>query len=245
MILPQITGAVAQLRGPRPDRAETACGRSDFTPFGPAASSTTTAVVAHTSRARLVHRLSKRSALSFVSFDDGTLGCEANHRQAWSWHAQNTETEWSIVLEDDALPVAGFDGQLQMALDVAPSPVVSLYLGRERPPYTQQRIASAVTRAGTANWIVAQRVYHAVGIAVRTELVPSLLDWLERDRKRPIDQAIASWSARSGYRVSHTWPSLVDHADLTSTIHSQQAARPRKAWSVGTRERWTGEAIEL
>ncbi|OBI18593.1 hypothetical protein A5712_21630 [Mycobacterium sp. E2327] len=189
-----------------------------------------------------------------LAMDDGRLGCEGNHRRAWNWLRDNATNSsgWSVVLEDDAQPTEGFRDQLDAALAVAPSPVVSLYLGRERPPYAQERIARAVVRAGdSASWIVAPRMWFAVGVAVLSDLVPDLTQYLECDprKSRPIDEAIGRWAMKHRRPVAYTWPSLVDHADVVPVIGQradrQSRDRGRRAWLVGGRQRWTTDTVTI
>jgi hypothetical protein len=198
--------------------------------------------------------LSRSVGAQHISLDDGSLGCEGNHRDVWSWLCDNATdaTGWSVVLEDDAQPINGFRDALHAALAVAPSPIVSLYLGRERPPYAQDRIANAVVRAGSqASWILAPRTWSAVGVAVLNDCVADLVEYLERDprKRRPIDETIGRWAVARGHVVAHTWPSLVDHADVTPVITEradrQPRERPRKAWRVGRREEWTAAAVAV
>src|SRR6266568_3195656 len=65
-----------------------------------------TAVVAHETRilaaAELAHALD-----AVITLDDGSLGAEANHLQAWQ-ATGTAHADWALVLEDDALPVPGF-----------------------------------------------------------------------------------------------------------------------------------------
>lgn len=209
----------------------------------------TIAVVAHTTRNVTAEHLADTVNAQYVAIDDGTLGCERNHLRCWQWHRDNTRTEWAVVLEDDAQPAQGFTQQLDAALHVAPTPIVSLYLGTSRPPQWQPRINTAVATADnqSASWIVGPQLLHAVGVAIRVGHLPALCSWLRRTRC-PIDQAISAWAVTKQHQVGYTWPSLVDHAD-TDTVaqHHDGAPRtePRKAWRTGTRDTWTARTVEL
>jgi hypothetical protein len=191
--------------------------------------------------------LAVATSASHVSFDDGTLGCDGNHRRAWQWHCDNP-ADWSVVLEDDALPT-GYDlrGNLGAMLHVAPSPIVSLYLGRLRPPHWQDRIAKAVkcANAFNAHWLVTDTLLHCVGVAVRGDLVTEMLTSLP---EIPIDEAITKWAQRDGHKVSYCWPSLVNHRDTeTLVVHRDNHGRAsgRTAWRAGVRREWSGELVRL
>jgi len=207
------------------------------------------AVVAHTSRAEKAHQLMDTVGAAYMSVDNGTLGCERNHHRAWSWLNNHNRDDWAVVLEDDAIPVNGFTTQLAAALDNAPAPIVSLYLGRKRPPHWQNAIEKATTKATDtgACWITTRQLLHAVGVAVRTELVPDMLDATMRS-VRPWDYRIGEYARHIDEHVAYMWPSLLDHADgPTVTKHEDRQNRipGRKAWWTGTRDVWTPEQVTM
>lgn len=206
----------------------------------------TIGIVAHTSRAAQAKHLAKIVHANFISIDNGSLGCDDNH-EAVLHHLAALPSTWSVILEDDAQPVPTFTDQLHAALIVAPSPIVSLYYGRQRPPQWQTRMSKALARADEtdANWIVATNLLHAVGYAIKTELLPSLLT---HTTPFPVDQHISNWAKTYGHTISYTTPSLVDHADQDTIVtHPDGQPRPpgRTAWTVGTRDTWTSEAVTL
>jgi hypothetical protein len=201
-------------------------------------------VVAHTARASMAKTLARQVGARFVGIDNGLLGCEGNH-MAVLHHLAGLRGVWSVALEDDAVPVDGFADQLRMVLESAPADVdvVSLYLGRQRPPQFQRLISVRIgvaDRVG-AHWLTSSRLLHAVGYAIRTDLIPGLLEF---DSSLPIDERIGAYVNRVGY----CWPSLVDHADLPTLVgHPDGKPRPpgRTAWRTGTRAAWSDASIEL
>ncbi len=203
-------------------------------------------IVAHTSRAAAAKKLAAATNADYLSVDDGTLGAEGNHR-ATQTHLAGIPTTWTVILEDDAQPIDGFRHHLEQALLMAPSPIVSLYLGRQRPPHWQKRIAAAVAEANTtsASWIISGHLLHAVGYAIRTHLLPSLL---AHHSPRPVDEHITSWAKQYGHTVAYTVGSLVDHADWPTIVahRDRQPRRPgRTAWQLGGRNEWTTRAVTL
>ncbi len=199
------------------------------------------AVVAHLSRISLATELADKTGADHISIDDGTLGCEANHKTALRWHQQHP-ADWAIILEDDADPVDEFRHQLAEALAVAPAPLISLYLGQKHPPQHQHAIKDAINRAETVDacWITSRNLLHGVGYAIRHERITSLL---EHTSPLPSSQHITAWARRHQIPVAYTFPSLVDHLDITPLIqhrHDRLTRQPgRKAWRVGTRTEWT------
>lgn len=212
------------------------------------------AVVAHTKRAQQAHQLMSDVGAAYMNIDGGQnqIGCNANHKKVWQWLADNNTTDWSIVLEDDAV-VEGFVEQAEAALAVAPSPVVSFYFGKHHIPTLdieqQKRQAVARAQAADAHWITSRQLLHAVAIAIRTEHVADMLAHINTlPDFFPIDEAITHWTTNNQIDVAYTWPSLVDHADQpTLFTHHDKMDRPpgRVAHSVGTRTEWTDKSVTL
>ncbi|MEX3742412.1 hypothetical protein [Mycolicibacterium porcinum] len=194
----------------------------------------------------MAERLADRVTAQHIAWDKAGNGGTANHLTAWAWLAEHTPPNtWAVVLEDDAVPVPGFRHQVAAALATAPTPVVSLYLGRAWPRYIQPRIPNAIARATTtdAHWITARRLHHAVGVAIHHDHIHDMLNRV--DPGQPIDETIGTWAAHRGLPVAYSWPSLVDHADLTSLISRDRTGQRRRAWRIGTRNPWTAKAVPL
>jgi hypothetical protein len=202
-------------------------------------------IVAHTSRADAAHELFATVGASFLSMDNGRLGCDGNHDRVHRWLVSQPSV-WSVVLEDDAVPVPDFKAQLEACLEHSPEPLVSLYLGQSRPPQYQVAIGRAVEAAQRdgADWVSADRLYHGVGYAVRTDLLPGLVGWR---MGLPVDERISEWASWSGLDVSYCVPSLVDHADWPTVIavHNDGQPRPagRVAWSAGAHADWSSKSV--
>jgi GR25 family glycosyltransferase involved in LPS biosynthesis len=207
----------------------------------------TVGVVAHTARSTQAHALARTVHANLISVDNGVMGCDSNHETVIR-HLCEVPSTWTVVLEDDAEPVEDFRAQLNKALIMAPAPIVSLYYGRQRPPHWEKRKATALmqARAEDAHWIIGTHLLHAVGYAIRTELLPSLL---KHASTLPVDQHITDWAKQHGHMIAYTAPfSLVDHADGPTIVDHPdgQPRRPgRKAYATGTRDHWTTKAVML
>lgn len=209
------------------------------------------AIVAHTQRRYDANKLADLIGADHVSMDDGTRGVNANHRAAWTWH-QSHPADWSVTLEDDAIPCKEFRWQLAQALQAAPAQVVGLYLGRVCPEHWQPTIEKATARATKqkACFIVGQHNLHAVGIACEQSSVRFLLQGMTTYGVYAVDDAISAWTVRNNVDVAYTWPSLVDHADgasLTRPLHGEPrpAGAGRIAWQHGGRKKWNNIAVPL
>jgi hypothetical protein len=204
-------------------------------------------IVAHQCREQLADHLAQQTQAAVISVDDGSMGANTNHQTVWK-HLSTEDTTWSVVLEDDAMPVTGFRKHLGKALTAAPTSIVSLYLGKQRPPQYQADIQEALDKADAnqAHWIVGTQLFHAVGTAIRTELLPDMLANMKF--YLPIDENIGQWSRRQGWPIAYTVPSLVDHADGPTLItHPDGAEREpgRVAWRTGTHFTWNSDAVEV
>ena len=205
-------------------------------------------VVAHETRSTMAQALADATCAQVLSIDDGYRQCGGNHRYVWTRLLAECPHRWLCALEDDAVLVDGFLDQLEAALAAAPEPVVSLYLGRQRPPQYQDAIRIATEKAEAdpdVCWIVAPRLYQAVGVVIYRDLVADMVEHTRRKAFFPIDDGIASWARRHQYRVAHTWPSLIDHLDGPSVAHTHRRPPGRVAWRTGVRDAWTDIRIAL
>lgn len=203
------------------------------------------AIVAHPSRARMARRLSRQLGDAPIAMDTDGIGAGKNHDRALIL-ADQTEAEWALIVEEDALPIPDFLTHAEAALASAPTPIASLYCGKSRPPQYQARIARALTT--DPHWLLAPTLLHCVCVAIRQDVVTPLLTAIETVRL-DADQRIGRGAQRIGIRqIAHSNPSLVQHQDGPTLIahrDGQPRRTPRVAWAVGSRERWTTEAVPL
>ncbi|WP_074133279.1 glycosyltransferase family 25 protein [Mycolicibacterium houstonense] len=202
-----------------------------------------TAIVAHLTRSAAAHQLMEEASATFASFDNGTRGCSGNHRRCLEW-ASTKDAEWAVILEDDAILCDNWADNLSHALELAPAPILSFYLGTSYPIQWQRFIRQAATKAtdNNAAWIIGEQLLHAVAYAIRVEHIPDLL---AHKSKAPIDEAITEWARANGHMVAYTWPSMVEHRDEPTLVTHQHANnKPRKAWQHG-QPTWNTTQVRL
>lgn len=211
------------------------------------------AIVAHPRRAKVVSSLGPRVSPEVVVWDNKNRGCEANHRRAWQWLSLGADQDgYSVILEDDVIAVENFRSQLDQVLAVTDAPVVSLYLGRGRPPHWQPTIAQTITSLPSPDvcWLRTNALLSAQGYAVKTELLNSLLAGTT-DYGDPIDEQVSAWVQAHDLYVDYTWPSIIEHrSDLKPLITGRETASdPRQerrvAWNFDSRSTWTDATIDL
>lgn len=210
-------------------------------------------IVGHVDRLAMVQELAGKVGAEYASVDDGTLGCERNHLKVWQHLADHNPDEWSIVLEDDAIPCDDFRNQLDQALAAAPSDIASFYLGHPSwwhwYPDRLKRLTKAGGRAdqNDACWILTDDILHGVATAIHTAAIPEMLSHVEQSTK-PIDYSIRQWARDTDRLIAFSWPSLVDHRDERSIVKHQDGkprTLPRKAWHHGARDHWTNTTATL
>lgn len=204
-------------------------------------------IVGHVSRLQAAQDLAGRTGAAYCSIDNGTLGCNGNHLKVWAHLAEHCTTEWAVVLEDDAIPCSDFRDQLKQALDVAPAPIVGLYLGTGHPHTKQRAIAKAITTAQAHDtcWITNATHLHGVAIAIHTHLINDMLTHTARSPWE-MDLAITQWARRRHHQIAFCTPSLVNHTDgPTLTTHRRPTSNPRHAWWAGARTHWTTTTTEM
>ena len=212
-------------------------------------------VVAHHSRHDRATRLADAVSAEIIAVDeDGKIGAGRNHENAYEWLADSGQP-WSVLMEDDAMPVRNFRDQLSAVLANSPVPLLSLYLGRGRPPHWQPSIARVI--AGDAHFLLGSELLHHVAVAIRTPLIPSMLASIRADDdyaagRLPIDEAIGRWarSSPTPIPVGYTHPSIVNHDHTLETVIKRHVSQhraetgkrgrheQRKAWVFGSRSCW-------
>lgn len=199
--------------------------------------------MAHTERVPFVLELQEQVDPDFISWDDGSRGEWANGESLWRMLAEEP-TVWSVVLQDDALPIPNFRHHLTEALIHAPATAIGLYVGTCRPRGIQVIDAIEEAEKEGSAWLEADTLLWGVGVALPTAQIPELIEWCSR-AELPYDARIGAWFKRRGLPVRYTWPSLVDHRDAPSVIPNRPRPCERVAHRVGVPDRFDGPVIRI
>lgn len=168
------------------------------------------AIVGHISRLPRCERLSQLFGAE-VFIDSVGKGALFNHLRALRWASQQSERV--IVMEDDAIPVVGFEEKAERWFSLFPDYFLSFYLGTSRPPQYQSIIDKLIPEAQLLerDYIVLQQLIHGVCYSPPVGSIPKILGKI--DMSKPADFAIGSaW----GNGVFYSIKSLVEHADEPS-----------------------------
>jgi GR25 family glycosyltransferase involved in LPS biosynthesis len=211
-------------------------------------------VVAHPVRTKMAEQLASQVGDDII-WDSDHSGCERTHAKALHEIARinprGDDDGWAVVLEDDAEPVRNFRHQLDAILKVAPTPIVSLYLGTGYPTHWQHILQTAVNPAHTdPHFLLASEMLSMVGYAVKTKLAPWLADRVERNAKiMCADRAVSTVCREQKLTVAYTRPSIVNHRDTGSLIPTRFDGQPRdkarRAWKFGSRSEWKPITVTL
>jgi len=189
---------------------------------------------------------------SAICWDDGS-GERATGAVAWEV-ASLGDPDWSIVLQDDAVPIPGFLEHAADALEYAEGSLVSFYVGtgRGRPAGVVDAIAGA--DAYNLAWLGCDALLWGVALALPTKLVPEMLEATAQLGLR-YDTRIGAWAAKRSIPIRYTWPSLVDHADVPSIAQAGRKANPkipgsgtpppRHAHRVGVPASWDTGVVQI
>ena len=158
-----------------------------------------------------------------------------NHVRALQF--ADPSSDWIVVLEDDAVPIDDFSSVLHSQLsEIDSDKIVSLYLGKQRPPSVQPTLQRTIEAASEdVSWLVTKNLYWGVGVCIPGAFVDSISDHVLTST-HPWDSSVGRWALANSVEVWYSWPSLVDHLDEETTInHADGMGRSegRRAWRTG------------
>lgn len=201
------------------------------------------AVCAHPSRLAMAEKLSRRLDWCPVNVDAGA-GIIANHDATLRLAADvKPKSDWVVAIEDDAVPTYGFLQQADQALSEAPGAVASLYFGYVG---ARRRDTNLMLHLRDPHWILCRGFTSAVCIAVFRPYLERFLQTAGTITGMTVDERYSATVRKTSADiwVPHSNPSLVEHLD-SPTIGETNSGIERRAYAVGTREKWTGENQKL
>ncbi|WP_413730801.1 hypothetical protein [Sodalis sp. RH22] len=183
------------------------------------------AVVGHHARREMAERLAETLGAHLL-IDEGDHGANWNHRRANEWAVEQSKRV--VILEDDAIPVAGFK---ELAADWCAKhsdDLLSFYLGTGRPRHWQSIIKKKL--AAEKPFITLPTLIHGVCYSIPPQHISRIIEkW---PRHLAADYAVGSaW----GRDVIYPCQSLVDHADGVSVERhpdGEPRTERRRAWKM-------------
>lgn len=139
---------------------------------------------------------------------DGLMAtwCKALDVIEWS------DTDWALIVTDDAIPFPGWHGELELALRHSPSPVLSV-----------THFARAGQDAAAAGYAYGLHGIWGPAVALRTDIVTRVIELagqvLEFDPLYPHDDGLLYlWAKSEGVPLAYTSRALFDHAPWPSLM---------------------------
>lgn len=179
--------------------------------------------MAHPARRDYVDKLVDRLDCDpTISWDDSPVSHDpqqrwANGRRAWEMAG---ESDWHLVLQDDALAAHNLVAGLREALrHVPPRMVVSPFLGYRPGPQRNYGPTMRLVKRHYASWVQMKRMIWGVAMMAPTETIPQMLAWCEFKKGWNYDFRIGSFYRNVlRYKCWYTYPSLVEHRRSVSLL---------------------------
>jgi len=205
------------------------------------------AVMAHPSRAeeaeRLYRKLFRQNFYEVgLVFDDGNGEWETGKRSLLC----HTDSDWHIVIQDDAIISDNFyDNALQAIVNVPEPTLLSFYTGTVRPYRSKVSRAVNKARAEQASYLSFNTLCWGVAFAIPTKDIETILDFVSSSRLL-YDARIGSYYQKTWQNVYYTNPSIVDHNwELPSlTGHNVVLKRVAHRYEPGIVE-WNNKVVEI
>lgn len=165
-----------------------------------------TIIVGHHSRIDWVQRLQDTIPVAAAVVDYAEEGAQAGHEKAL--RIARLMDERCVIIEDDAIPVIGFDRMAAAWCERFPDDLISFYLGTGRPVSWQARVDNALDTT-FGDFIMLSRLIHGVCYSIPKHHIDRVLNRLQRGDEGA-DYAVGRAWGRS---VIYPVESLVQHRD--------------------------------
>lgn len=186
-----------------------------------------TIIVGHHSRSEWIGEQQRaiRGAAAVIDYaDEGAL---KGHTKALKIAQKIGER--CVIMEDDAIPVVGFDESATDWCRRFPNSLISFYLGTGRPVCWQAFVDKELSSAGSDH-IVLPRLIHGVCYSIPANDIARVISKLEfyGNCDEPADYLIGrAWGA--GKQVIYPVESLVEHRDAGSVeVHPDGEPRTER-----------------
>lgn len=167
---------------------------------------------------------------TFIEDDGGGEG--ATGVRAWLEVADPSKSDWSLVIQDDAIISDRFYWNLHNLLKHAPNCPISLYAGSVRPMEGLVARAVAQARVHHLDFMIHDDLLWGVGLLVPTYMVKDMINTVDTDEYQNLlyDRRLGAYFKKKDIPIYYTLPSLVDHNFTIPSITGHDTdKRARKA----------------
>lgn len=176
-------------------------------------------VMADKRRTGLVENLVQRLGISGdqVVWDRNNNRWDTGRR---AWQAHDPNSDYSMVIQDDALVCRDLIPGLEKALDHVPTKaIVSPFVGTRRPTAVRMERAAQLADEQNATWLILGPLNWGVAIVVPTHTIRDMIKWCDKQTYPNYDKRVGQFYRRVlPWPTWHTWPNLVEHQDVPSLV---------------------------
>ncbi len=157
-----------------------------------------------------------------VHMDPERKGIMHNWLEAAKCALQTTNEKWSIILQDDAVPMPGWHRALEEALWFSPAPVLGMsYFGSITDSAQKKNVP----------YLVGPHLIWGAAVAYRHDFLQGLVPWAEKvweDTRYPHDdRLISAYANKIGVDTALTVRAIFDQPVVASTVgHGGGNRRP-------------------
>ena len=160
-------------------------------------------IMAHPSREEHFEYLKKELGDVPFSIDDG-CGLWENCKRAWKLH--DPESEYHVVIQDDAIICKGFREKAESILNLN-SIAYSFYWGHRYRHTFRER-----NESGLKNGFIVDTMPHwGIAICIPTNLISEMIDFCDKLDIKQDDERIAQFLKSKGIKIYFPIPSLIEH----------------------------------
>ena len=183
-------------------------------------------VMAHPARAAMVDDMS----VDFpVAWDDGGGVWDTAIR---AWDLYDRSALWHVVIQDDAILCDDFVRRVEDFLNKeSPEYPVSFYLGGGRPRQAEVHRILAEQDQDDGRVLLPWCLW-GVAICLPTAHIAGVMDECDFFGPPQYDRRISGYYERRNINTVYSFPSLADHRDDVSLIHSSVGVDRRALWFI-------------
>lgn len=204
----------------------------------------------HPSRAHLLDRLTPALPGCEVVVDPDPEGPRSAFRTYRACLAP-ADTDWVVVIQDDAIVADGFADALPAVLDDNPGVLVCLFLAGapRRSAQAAERAYRRGDRYASLSLASGSDFVPTVATAWPTALAAEFLQWADSElglnpNDRDDDRWVGRWARHNDVGAVAVVPSMVQHPDDTQSLVKATRKQPRAGRNgFRTAAVWTGSAL--
>jgi len=179
-------------------------------------------VMAHPSREKYFGYLKEKLNNPKFSIDTESKGLLWNCVNSWKMH--DLDSDYHLVVQDDAIICKDFVNKASEMIEKNGRYLYSFYHANRES--WNDAVNDALKGSG---YLIKKHVHSGLAIAIPRDLIPSMLDFFEKQKEPADDVRIGMWAKSIGLLNFIPIPSLIDHRDEKSLHNNNKGGLYRKA----------------